>query len=70
MEYLEIAVDVGPVVIAIASAVAAVTPTPRDNVAVGWLRKVLSVLALNIGAAKPAAEVVAEQNRAARGWGK
>jgi hypothetical protein len=37
-----------------ASAVAAVTPTPRDDDLVGRLYKVLEALALNIGHAKDA----------------
>lgn len=41
--------------IGIASAIAAVTPTPKDNVVLGVLRKVLDIFALNVGGAKNAA---------------
>ncbi len=42
-------------VIAAASAVTALTPTPRDDVWIGRLYQVLEVLALNIGRAKETA---------------
>lgn len=41
-------------IIAIASAVTALTPTPRDDVFVGKLYKFIEALALNIGHAKDA----------------
>lgn len=46
--------------IALASAVSVVTPTPKDNAVLIVLRKVLDVFALNVGAAKNAA---AERNK-------
>lgn len=39
-------------VIALASLVAAITPTPRDDAFVGKLYKIVEALALNIGRAK------------------
>lgn len=39
-------------VIAAASAVAALTPTPRDDKIIGKLYKIVDLLALNIGFAK------------------
>ena len=39
-------------VISIASAVAAVTPTPKDDVIIGKMYKFIDLLALNIGKAK------------------
>lgn len=40
--------------IGVASAIAAITPTPKDNVVLGVLRKVLDIFALNVGGAKNA----------------
>ncbi|EEE42845.1 hypothetical protein [Roseibium alexandrii] len=39
-------------VIAAASAIAALTPTPKDDAVVAKVRKVVDVLALNVGNAK------------------
>lgn len=39
-------------VIAAASAVAALTPTPKDDSAILWVRKIIDFLALNIFNAK------------------
>jgi len=39
-------------VIAAASAVAALTPTPKDDSAILWVRKIIDFLALNILNAK------------------
>ena len=47
--------------IGIASAIAAVTPTPKDNVVLGVVRKVLDIFALNVGGAKNAAAEKAKQ---------
>lgn len=41
-------------VIALASVVTAATPTPKDNVVLGVVRKVLDIFALNVGRAKNA----------------
>ena len=42
-------------VIAAASSIVAITPTPRDDKIVGQLYKVLEIIALNIGHAKQTA---------------
>lgn len=47
-EYLQIA----GLVVAVASAIASVTPTPKDDEFVAKLYKILDALALNIGKAK------------------
>ncbi len=39
-------------VIAAASAIAALTPTPKDDVFLNTVRRIIDVLALNIGNAK------------------
>ena len=39
-------------VIAAAAAIAAVTPTPADDSALLWMRRILDVIGLNIGHAK------------------
>jgi len=44
-----------PLVIAAASAISAVTPTAKDDAAVRWVRRLVEVLALNVGNARPAA---------------
>jgi hypothetical protein len=41
-------------IIAVAGAITAVTPTPKDNVVLGVVRKVLDIFALNFGGAKNA----------------
>ena len=43
-------------VIAVASAIAALTPTPKDDTIVGKIYKVVDLLALNVGKAKDKAE--------------
>jgi len=51
-DLLEFIVNHGPIVVAIASLIAAATPTPRDD---GWIRtlyKILDLLAVNVGKAK------------------
>ena len=40
------------VLVTIASAIAAITPTPKDDVWIGKLYKLIDLLALNIGKAK------------------
>lgn len=54
MDYLNLFLSVAPMVVMIASAVAAVTPTPKDDAALKWIKKVINVLALNVKNAKPA----------------
>tara|TARA_R110002020_G_scaffold22733_1_gene76430 strand:- start:1526 stop:1702 length:177 start_codon:yes stop_codon:yes gene_type:complete len=39
-------------VVALASAIAALTPTPKDDTIVGKIYKVIDLLALNVGKAK------------------
>ena len=43
-------------VVAVASAIAALTPTPKDDTIVGKVYKVVDWLALNVGKAKDKAE--------------
>lgn len=47
-EYIEIA----SMIVAIASTIAALTPTPEDDKIVGKLYKIVDILAINIGKAK------------------
>lgn len=58
MEQVQTVVEVffrwWPGVVTVASAIATVTPTPVDNVALRVVRQVVDVLALNVGKAKPA----------------
>jgi len=42
--------------VAVASAIAALTPTPKDDTIVGKIYKVIDLLALNVGKAKDKAE--------------
>tara|TARA_R100000995_G_scaffold39637_1_gene18328 strand:+ start:153 stop:350 length:198 start_codon:yes stop_codon:yes gene_type:complete len=44
--------------VTVASAIAATTPTPKDDVLVGKLYKFVDLLAINIGKAKQEAPVV------------
>jgi len=48
LEYLEIATTL----VALASAICAVTPTPKDDAIIGKIYKVLEMFALNVGKAK------------------
>jgi hypothetical protein len=48
IEYFNIATAV----VALASAIASVTPTPKDDAIIGKLYKIIDTLALNIGKAK------------------
>lgn len=41
-----------PILISAASAIAAVTPTPKDDAFIAKIYKIIDVLALNIGKAK------------------
>lgn len=52
-EYLQYA----STIVAVASAIAAVTPTPRDDRAIAKLYKIIDFLALNIGKAKETGKV-------------
>ena len=55
--------EVIPFVIAAASAVAAITPTKKDDKAIAWARRWVNILALNIANARPAADEVKENDR-------
>lgn len=57
-------------IIAVASAIAMITPTPIDNAVLAFLRRAIDVLALNEGNAKPEARVKAESARKKRPAGK
>ncbi|QIE57731.1 hypothetical protein G5B40_03055 [Pikeienuella piscinae] len=46
------AFDVAFAIVAAASAIAAVTPTPRDDALLGKVYRILDTLALNVGYAK------------------
>lgn len=48
LEYLEIATTL----VALCSAICAVTPTPKDNAIIGKIYKVVEMFALNVGKAK------------------
>ena len=52
MEQLIFYVNIASLVIAVASAIASVTDTPKDDAIVGKIYKVIDALALNIGKAK------------------
>ena len=51
---IERAVTFATALVTVASVVAAMTPTPRDDTVLGQLYKVLEILALNVGRAKDA----------------
>lgn len=53
MAYAPAIFDLAFAVVAVASAVAALTPSPKDDKLVGRLRGLLDMLALNVGHAKP-----------------
>jgi len=42
--------------VSVAATIAALTPTPKDDAAVAWVRKVVDWLALNVGHAKNASK--------------
>ena len=48
LEYIEIATTL----VALASAICAITPTPKDDAVVAKVYKVLEMFALNVGKAK------------------
>ena len=52
METISDIANIATAVISVASIIAAVTPTPKDDVWIAKLYKVLDVLAVNIGKAK------------------
>tara|TARA_Y100000310_G_C20360862_1_gene658911 strand:- start:409 stop:600 length:192 start_codon:yes stop_codon:yes gene_type:complete len=52
LEHKEALIGILTGVVAVASAIAALTPTPKDDTIVGKVYKVLDLLALNVGKAK------------------
>ena len=52
METISDIANIATAVISVASIIAAVTPTPKDDVWIGKAYKFLDVLALNVGKAK------------------
>ena len=52
MEYINTILQVAPLVVMLCSVIAASTPTPKDDVWVAKIYKVIDILALNIGKAK------------------
>ena len=52
LEHKEALIGILTGVVAVASAVAALTPTPKDDTWVGRIYKVIDLLALNVGKAK------------------
>ena len=56
LENKEALIGIVTSVIAVASAIAALTPTPKDDTIVGKIYKVVDLLALNVGKAKDKAE--------------
>lgn len=45
-------IQIAALVVSAASAIAAVTPTPKDDAIIGKLYKIIDILALNFGYAK------------------
>lgn len=60
---LEDIFNIATSVVATASVIAAVTPTPVDNAALIVARKVLDIFAFNFGGAKNQAQVAADRFR-------
>ena len=58
MESIANIIAVVMAVISVASIIAAITPTPKDDVWIGKLYKLIDLLAVNIGKAKQQAPVV------------
>ena len=52
LENKEALISIITAVVAVASAIAALTPTPKDDTIVGKVYKVVDMLALNVGKAK------------------
>jgi len=45
-------IQIASLVVSVASAIAALTPTPKDDVWIGKVYKIVDILALNVGKAK------------------
>ena len=52
MDIISLIIGVIPIVVTAASAIAALTPTPKDDRIIGKLYKIIDLLALNVGQAK------------------
>lgn len=59
-------VEILSTLIALAGVITAATPSPKDNVVLGVVRKVLDIFALNVGGAKNASAV---KDKAKSTWG-
>jgi hypothetical protein len=55
---MEMLVNAITIIVTVASLIAASTPTPKDDIWIGKLYKLVDLLALNIGKAKQEASVV------------
>ena len=56
LEHKEALIGILTGAVALASAIAALTPTPKDDTIVGKIYKVIDLLALNVGKAKDKSE--------------
>ena len=45
-------IQIASLVVSVASAIAALTPTPKDDLWIGKVYKIVDILALNVGKAK------------------
>ena len=52
MDFITNIVTIVTVIVTVSSIVAAITPTPKDDVWIGKLYKIIDLCALNIGKAK------------------
>ena len=55
MDVLKVLSDlaaIAPMVVTVCSIIAAVTPTPRDDVWIGTLYRFIDIMAINVGKAK------------------
>lgn len=52
LQLIMVLVNVVPWIVMGASAIAALTPTPKDDVWIGKIYKIIDLLAINIGKAK------------------
>ena len=53
-EIAQTALETAPIIVTAAAAIAAITPTPKDDIVLIWVRKIIDFLALNFGNAKNA----------------
>lgn len=52
LEEIYMYLQIATIVVSAASAIAAVTPTPKDDTFIGKLYKIIDIMALNFGYAK------------------